>query len=283
MNLLKSLQSNHPGVYKEFCQGRFTINKSGKSFSCMGIDHAHEQNNKLVKIDDGANDFLNDNAALLKWTVVGPEIAEMVPSFHCNDDDDTEIPHHQEDTDAFEKQFREDVKSLCDVMRELGNPFNDKEGELLHIISKTVMAQESVDSVKNALSIGEYKYNDYVSARIIKSEVLICEKIKKNNLSLFHEKNKVSTSKGKMKAVSLIEDRNLYASLFAASQLIDCNVDEFFKHEHYNYPPSISEYGALRKTSKSDFLDCLQDYGSSTRAPPEFTAKVVDGAAAVQT
>ena len=97
------------------------------------------------------------------------------------------------------------------------------------------------------------------------------------------KKNKVSTSKGKMKAVSLIEERNLYASLFAASQLIDCNVDEFFKHEHYNYPPSISEYGALRKTSKSDFLDCLQDYGSSTRAPPEFTAKVVDGAAAVQT
>ena len=59
-------------------------------------------------------------------------------------------------------------------------------------------------------------------------------------------------------------------------------MDEFFKHKHHNYPPSISEYGTLRKTSKSDFLDCLQDYGSSTLTPPEFTAKVVDGAAAVQ-
>ena len=32
---LKSLQSNHPGVYKESCQGRFTISKSGKPFSSM--------------------------------------------------------------------------------------------------------------------------------------------------------------------------------------------------------------------------------------------------------
>ena len=45
----------------------------------------------------------------------------MVRSFHCNNDEDTDIPHHHEDTDAFVKKFREDVKSLCAVMRELGN------------------------------------------------------------------------------------------------------------------------------------------------------------------
>ena len=72
---------------------------------------------KLVKIDGGTNDFLNDNAALLKWTVTVPEIAEMVRRFRYNDNKDTEIPHHHEDTDAFEKQFREDIKSLCDVIR----------------------------------------------------------------------------------------------------------------------------------------------------------------------
>ena len=200
---LKSLQSNHPGVYKEFCQGKFLINKSGKPFSSMGIDQVHKQNSKLVKTDGGASDLLNDNAALLKWTVTGPEITEMVRSFRCNDSEDMEIPHHHKDTDAFEKQFREDVKSLCDVMRELGNPFTDTEGELLHI-SKTIMAKESVDSVKNVLSIRENRYNDYVSARIIKCEVPIYEKIK-NNLSLFCQKNKVFTSKGNMKAVSLKE------------------------------------------------------------------------------
>ena len=78
MHDLKSLQSNHPGVYKEFCRRKFMINKSGKPISIMGIDQAHEQNNKLVKIDGGATDLLNDNTAFLKWTVRGPEVTEMV-------------------------------------------------------------------------------------------------------------------------------------------------------------------------------------------------------------
>ena len=85
-----------------------------------------------------------------------------------------------------------------------------------------------------------------------------------------------------MKAASLKGERNFYALLFDTSQLRDCNMDELFKHEHHNYPPFISEYGALRKTSKSDFLDCLQGCGSSMPTSPEFTAKVADGAATVQ-
>ena len=53
-------------------------------------------------------------------------------------------------------------------MRELGNSFTDTENELFHIISQTIMAKESADSVKNALSMTENQYNDYVLARIIK-------------------------------------------------------------------------------------------------------------------
>ena len=43
---LKSLQSNHPGVYKESCQGRFTISKSGKPFSSM-IERRNKTINSL--------------------------------------------------------------------------------------------------------------------------------------------------------------------------------------------------------------------------------------------
>ena len=99
---------------------------------------------------------------------------------------------------------------------------------------------------------------------------------------MFREKkNKVSTSKDKMKAASLKRERNFYALLFVTSQLRDCNMDGLFKHEHHNYPPFISEYGTLRKINKSDFLDCLQGNGSSMLTSPEFTAKVADGAATV--
>ena len=76
-----------------------------KRFQSAKVE-SHEQNNKLVKIDGGATDLLNDNAALLKWTVARPEIAEMVRSFRCNDAEDTQIPHyHKVGNQEFPKRF----------------------------------------------------------------------------------------------------------------------------------------------------------------------------------
>ena len=85
-----------------------------------------------------------------------------------------------------------------------------------------------------------------------------------------------------MKAASLKEEKNLYAPLFVACQSRDSNLDEFFQHENHNYPPAISEYGKIRKTNKADFLSCLEEYGQVELNPPQYTAKVIDGAAIVQ-
>ena len=38
----------------EFVEGHFTIKKTERIFSAIGIDQAHEQNNKSVKIDGAA-------------------------------------------------------------------------------------------------------------------------------------------------------------------------------------------------------------------------------------
>ena len=282
INDLKRLPVNHPNVYKEFLFGKFTINKTGKPFSNIGIDQAHEQNNKLVKTDGDAVDILlNDNTALMKWMVAGPEIAEMVEAFRSENVHERTLKHH-EDSNAFEKQFRKDVKALCNVFEVHGNPFDDPDDNLVHLISKMIMNEEAVDSVKRVKDLGERQFRQYVEKRLIKCEVPIHEKIEKNKLVLFRAKNKVCSSKGKMKAVSLKQEKNLYASLFVACQLRDCNLTEFFEHENHSYPPSISEYGKIRKASKSDFLSCLQEYGSSLFTSPAVTAKVIDGAAAVQ-
>ena len=247
INDLKRLPVNHPNVYKEFLFGKFKINKTGKPFSNIGIDQAHEQNNKLVKTDGDAVDILlNDNTALMKWMVAGPEIAEMVEAFRSENVQERALKHH-EDTNAFEKQLRKDVKALCYVFEVHGNPFDDPDDNLVHLISKMIMNEEAVDSVKRVKDLGERQFRQYVEKRLIKCEVPIHEKIEKNKLVLFRAKNKVCSSKGKMKAVSLKQEKYLYASLFVACQLRDCNLTEFFEHENHSYPPSISEYGKLRK------------------------------------
>ena len=59
-------------LYQMFLSGLFTINKSNRFFSNIGIDQAHEQNNKIVKPDGAAICILDDQKSLLKWAVARP-------------------------------------------------------------------------------------------------------------------------------------------------------------------------------------------------------------------
>ena len=54
-------------ILEGFMNVFFTVRKSNRSFSNMGIDQAHEQNHKLVKINGGAIGILDNEAAFLKW------------------------------------------------------------------------------------------------------------------------------------------------------------------------------------------------------------------------
>jgi trehalose-6-phosphate synthase len=86
-----------------------------------------------------------------------------------------------------------------------------------------------------------------------------------------------------MKIASLKDDCKLYASLYVACQSRSGDLADFFAHENHSYPPSISEYGKLRKCTKSDFVSILESTGTTKETPPaDVTAKVFDGAAVVQ-
>ena len=75
-----------------------------------------------------------------------------------------------------------------------GNPFDDPDDNLVHLISKMIMNEEAVVSVKRAKDLGERQFPQYVEKRLIKCEVSIHEKIEKNKLVLFRAKNKVCSS-----------------------------------------------------------------------------------------
>ena len=60
------------------------------------------------------------------------------------------------------------------------------------------------------------------------------------------------------------------------------DLDSFFAHENHAYPVSLSEYGRFRMcNSKSDFWDCLNNYGDSSEEVPAVDLTVIDGAAFV--
>ena len=64
-----TLERDHNETYKAFKKGFFTVRKTNCVFSNMGINQAHEQNNKILKTDGGVFVILDNPTALLKWAI----------------------------------------------------------------------------------------------------------------------------------------------------------------------------------------------------------------------
>ena len=278
---LSSLEANNKETYDAFVKSFFTIGKTSRVFSNMGIDQAHEQNNKILKDDGGIIGILDNPTALLKWAICGPVICEMF-----KEGEETEKGHspslHHEDNDTFEEKFQHDRDLLVASFQEQGNPFEEEEKNLIHITSRTVLDGNATKSVKEAWKKGNDQYKIFVKERLVKKTSSFYDSIKRNNLSLFRQKHIVKISKPKQKIMSLNAERKLYANLYVACQSREGNLDNFFSHENHAFPVAISEYGKLRKaTSKSDFLECLESLIDVTHEAPVVSMKVIDGAAFV--
>ena len=54
------------------------VNKTRNPFSCIPLDQAHEQNNKLVKDSGGAVGLTENPSAFRRWMIAGPEQARLL-------------------------------------------------------------------------------------------------------------------------------------------------------------------------------------------------------------
>ena len=64
--LLNDMKRLPDSIKEAFNQGNITVKKTSRVFSAMGIDQAHEQNNRVVKVDGGAIDIMDNESALLE-------------------------------------------------------------------------------------------------------------------------------------------------------------------------------------------------------------------------
>lgn len=118
----------------------------------------------------------------------GPEMARMIKEFDDEyiSDYDPDNPHnyHHEAGQASQKTFQQQINSLTDVIRTMGNPFQDDFPELIKLDTR-----DCVDAVAGTLSVleetGKKQYNTYKTTVIEQSSKAIDEPIKKNNLPLF--------------------------------------------------------------------------------------------------
>ncbi len=279
------LETTHPDLFAKFMKGDFTVQKSMKSFSNIATDHAHEQENATIKGNGGAIGLFQDENALLRWMVAGPEICRVIEEFEDSSglqDLQPQTKHHEQNK-SFQSHFKADVIKLVKQIKEMGNPFMDDSGTLYALDTKNVMSDKVVSSLRAARETGEQQLQDFVNDRIMQEvNKPVTDTMKKNKLPSFSNPISKTEPGHTLKLKSIKSDSKLFAEMYISTQRREGDIGEFFKHENNSNPPSISQYGHLRKGTKADLVKCLTVHCELPGTAPHVQAKLLDGPAVVQ-
>ena len=112
-------------VYQEFQSGKFVVFKYSRTFSAMAVDQAHEQENAVIKGEDGAIGVTEDPLALRRWMVAGPEVSLLATEYEIVSEakNTNEKIRRHEQTARAQRQFYEKIGKLYSIMKEMGNTF----------------------------------------------------------------------------------------------------------------------------------------------------------------
>ncbi|XP_076078833.1 uncharacterized protein LOC143048849 [Mytilus galloprovincialis] len=282
-----ALDTIAPSIATEFESGHFVVHKTHSTFSAIAIDHAHEQNNKLVKGKGGVIGLTENASQLLRWMVCGPEMARAVNEFELSQElikhEQSKGPNvrHHEQVESKQKAFVKQVIALTATIEEMGNPFLEESEDLLVLDTRDIVDPKVANTVRNIEQIGNDKYHEYVRERLDKRTRPLSDPIKQNKLHLFRRQELRSESKEKRQISSLKQNCSLFSQLYVSCQVRDSDLDEFFPHENQAYPPSLSQFGQLRLGSKSDLLVPLEKMCVIVTEIPDVDAIILDGAVIV--
>ncbi|KAG7174307.1 hypothetical protein Hamer_G003243 [Homarus americanus] len=129
--------------------GRPVARREWKVFS-ITIDQAHEQNSALIQevgVEVGLIDDPND---LCQWMVAGPDVVRTAEEFqdgHLHMGRCSDTRHHNQRA-SVQTAFAKDVRSLVNMIKELGNPFEEKCLDLIFFNTKKMADPAAVEAVR---------------------------------------------------------------------------------------------------------------------------------------
>ena len=123
-------------------KGKFTVQKTNRKFSKIGLDHNHEQMNSKIKGVGGAIDLTENDQVLRRWLISGPEIVQLVEEFQSVFDSKVvEVAEHHDSFTSTLTHFLKDMKLMLLAVNEPGNPFLDDSSDLYALDTKEVANQ----------------------------------------------------------------------------------------------------------------------------------------------
>ena len=229
---MTQLTHTNASVFSEFMSGKFVVNKTGRAFSAIAIDQAHEQLNAAVKGDGGIIGLTENETALRRWLIASPEIARLLDEFESSKQDTSSVAVHHEERPSVQNSFRREIKSLIAKMEEFGNPFEDDSETLSNFQSKQVVASSVAVDVNKTSDLGKAQHNQFVTERFVERSVSIFQPLKQNKIALFVSKSSHQTTKAKWQLTSVKKDCVLFSQLYIGCEIRGGDVNDFFQHEN---------------------------------------------------
>ena len=128
--------------------------------------------------------MITDPLALRCWMVAGPEVARIVGEFeeyaNITQEDGKHLQHEQ--YCSVQQKFQKDVNSVIAVFEEFGNPFLEKEQDLLVLDTRGIMDNSVGKIVQEIEAIGQDQCKIFIEEQLEKCEKPITEP---NKLPLF--------------------------------------------------------------------------------------------------
>ena len=160
---LLSLPIACPQLYQEFERGNFVVQISGREFSRIHYDQAHEQSNKTIKSNKGPIDFVNRRSDELqrRWEIAGSEIAEYLEKVKSKilEGSNKNDTHRHEDDPTHNVMFRKDYTTI--IVRLLPvSPF--LEDSFIKVGTDIAYSEEVCVLVDSLPEIGQQQYKEFV-------------------------------------------------------------------------------------------------------------------------
>jgi len=74
---MTALQVTDPEIRQEFMSGNFAVNKNRIPFCVIGVDHALERINRMMKVTGGLVGITQNASARDRFFLTGPELSQL--------------------------------------------------------------------------------------------------------------------------------------------------------------------------------------------------------------
>ena len=214
---MKHLESEEPTIWNSFLQGNFAVKKSDISFTSLGIDHAGEQQNKLLEIQGGIVGITKNEHARIRYFLTASILANISSELKNIISTNSYTSHHRLNKNAAISKQAKMMNSLRKTLDERRFSLEStEENTMFNIITNVVQPEEIYNDVMSVPNRGKQIFEQFFKERLQSTSTIgIWEPVKRLNLKLFTWGNE----KKKQKTDQKIEDYKESCGMFARCAL----------------------------------------------------------------